>query len=260
MNEKVYHTEVYPTLLHKIDFRLKRILSGLLRKDVDSRINNSLLLRYSTTEHNSTFSSNFNDNEVMIKKWDGINSLPEQWKLSILFVVAGYSVASDLVLSSLYRQDANGFTCIKPHDEEKARLLVEELEQLGLLVKYYKRSDGDGLIFFSYSREALAKLINNEFSAENRDKVVGEIYGYPQTAIKGYISGDRWYYDDPDLPPELKNNPFEYYLNYALSRDHWREELRQFKERVASLGQLMPNLIEKLNLKTVVSLAQGENK
>jgi len=88
--------------------------------------------------------------------------------------------------------------------------------------------------------QLLAALRNPSFSESNR--ATGLALGYPATAVEAWSSKPRTTIYKKDLPPEVRDSDVIKFVGFALSRDHWQEELEQVKRIAAAIHETDPKL------------------
>lgn len=162
------------------------------------------------------------DNSQSIKEnatdFFALNRTPEQWKLKVLFVKAGYARAGDFIIEPPYKLIGKSLIRDGMHNVKEAKELESELLSLGFKVQYITDSDSNGRIYYANSEEDLTNLIKSEKS----DFItMSRLYGIPETAIQAYPDN---LLDYKQVPEEIKNNPLYETLPFLLSKNHFMEE------------------------------------
>ena len=100
-------------------------------------------------------------------------------------------------------------------------------------------------IAIAQNKESLEKVkVANASEEKDRDNLLGEAMGYPQTAIAAYIKGNTM--ELSELPEEIKNSDYIKFLEFKLSKDHWQEEIEGVKKRADTIRQTDPNFYNKI--------------
>lgn len=122
---------------------------------------------------------------------------------------------------------------------EEANNMEDYIRKLGLACE---KIDGKGMMTIAWNDE-LAKNLADEFSEywggilneiQESDRRIGKLLGYPETATEYYI--DRLAsFEDPSredlpmiLPEEFEVTVREYFHQFVLSPDNWREETKNY--------------------------------
>lgn len=92
-------------------------------------------------------------------------------------------------------------------------------------------------ILIANNEETLSKLKEGVERMNHRQ--IGEALGYPTTAIEVFDKQDEKIFID-DLPPEVAYSEVGQLTFFALSKDHWQDELRVVAEWVEALKKLSP--------------------
>lgn len=70
----------------------------------------------------------------------------------------------------------------------------------------------------------------------------GELYGFPRTAVEAYARDKQSVFSRRTLPLEVQNQDYVFLAQFALSRDHWKEELETPKKWAEALAKHVPYL------------------
>lgn len=122
-------------------------------------------------------------------------------------------------------------------------LVSQSEEELKKLKKVIKRLPG------------LKKVEKGEYSQEQRNqdyKDLGESYGYPPTAVEGfvrYMEGNKEArIENSELPEKIRKSDAVIFarLFFGFSREHWQEELKQGKDWADKIKFLSPKIYEEV--------------
>jgi hypothetical protein len=213
------------------------------------------------------------------KKEKGVEEMEEKEKIAIEKIEnldLGMQDRMNLVLTYLKEKPTSeieiSYDSKNPYVELEDVLLKKEslqrdLEAIGLKFKILEREtiDEDGFDqkefrFLIGKNEKDLQDLEKAFLANDREKM-GKLFGYPETAVKAYLKGmekvkvggvmdtildtKKWW---QDLSPKEKESFLEEcvlnFRNFALSKEHWREELevirrwqRIIREKASKLYQ-----------------------
>lgn len=70
----------------------------------------------------------------------------------------------------------------------------------------------------------------------------GELYGFPTTAVEAYVNDKQSVFSRRTLPLDVRDQDYVFLAQFALSRDHWREELETPKKWAEALAKNVPVL------------------
>ena len=108
------------------------------------------------------------------------------------------------------------------------------------------------MIFVSPSLETSEELAKNlpEDRSRIEDKNLGQLFGFPQTAIEAYVKYAKSGFQDEKgiildnnkLPEEIRNKDYVAFATFWLSKEHWQEELETAKKWAAEIQKLSPTL------------------
>jgi hypothetical protein len=74
----------------------------------------------------------------------------------------------------------------------------------------------------------------------NNEATLGQLYGFPETAITAYINGDV--IDEDELPNDVIASPAYAFTSFRLSRDHWQQELATGERWAKLIQQYSPRI------------------
>lgn len=115
----------------------------------------------------------------------------------------------------------------------------QELQENGSII-ILRRQTID--IFMAMHQSDLDKLVTSIRSCD--DEKTGEALGYPDTAIEAYVKKDSRYEDRAELPQEIKESPYYHFIRFALSPDHWQEEIKTAQKWADVVKTNSPRLFE----------------
>lgn len=117
---------------------------------------------------------------------------------------------------------------------------------------------GEGPVLFAArtqnDAEALAELdIKRAAEGDTLEnmRAEGEFYGYPKTSVEAYCKAETenahdLLLRDQELPNEIKEQGLRPFLNFRLSKQHWREELETVRTWAETIKQRAPKLYERI--------------
>lgn len=142
-------------------------------------------------------------------------------------------------------------------EDSKKRLLAD----LSLIGIFYKKEDPEYDSCESYliakRKEDLDKV--SQLSTEDLKKYyfeIGKLFGYPQTAIEAFVAEDTLSFDEIEKMSSEDRLILRHFINLALSKKHWREELDIFKKEFVSIERYMPNFYERVTTSPELELTQ----
>ena len=94
------------------------------------------------------------------------------------------------------------------------------------------------------NKEALSLLVDADKEVDDKMKSerVAEALDIPKTAIQAWSVGKI---KDPEtLPGDIKESDYYHFIDFALSEDHWKEELEVVRDRAEKIRQIVPWLYE----------------
>jgi hypothetical protein len=77
---------------------------------------------------------------------------------------------------------------------------------------------------------------------QRRTIAEGRLFGFPETAVEGYINGKRK--DNKTLPEDVRMSDARAFLNFRLSEDHWADEWKTVEVRAKTIESLAPEIYE----------------
>ncbi|MDD4803829.1 MAG: hypothetical protein PHN69_01520 [Candidatus Pacebacteria bacterium] len=129
-------------------------------------------------------------------------------------------------------------------NEEKYRKVVEEmLDGLNLYHSYATEWDIEGNPFISFhfliskEQNLLDNLKYFELDKQARDKTQGESFGFPKTAVDGYLNNDLLENYESLITEEDKK-----FLFFRLSKKGWREEIEWLREMIKKIKEISPEI------------------
>jgi len=126
-----------------------------------------------------------------------------------------------------------GLATVNPHVEQTVQSAQEYM-----LYAAGKREDA----------ERLAQLFPIKTKHDEHSKELGNLYGFPQTAIEAYSIAsepeleNRFLVNMLELFSEVENEEFAAFLNFRLSKEHWREELNTVRVWAETVKRRAPQL------------------
>ncbi len=101
-------------------------------------------------------------------------------------------------------------------------------------------------IYYSYSLDT-AKRIHDIFERRGRqtpdeDLELGKIFCFPETAIQTYTYNPENTIGFDDLPEDVQAEDYSLLLQFALSKDNWKEEIKKVKQMADKLQKYVPDL------------------
>jgi hypothetical protein len=183
------------------------------------------------------------------EKLKSMYRLSKQSVANILFVSQGLKPTTEAEM--LFKENTKG----DPREEFEAN--IEELKQvlsdLNLVFEERRGHDDDvdmeSIRFLIAQnedmKEELLKAADMPFSKE-RDRAIGKVYGIPETAIDAFIKGRDYVAGREDIPEEIWNSKEIRIASFLPSKDHWREELEQVREKMRKIDAVLPGYFENL--------------
>ncbi len=78
------------------------------------------------------------------------------------------------------------------------------------------------------------------------NKEFGQIYGFPQTAVEAFDELDKMFFD---IPEDIKNKDYMAFCWFALSKEHWQQEIKVAQKWAQTVKDLSPNLYNRIVIK-----------
>ncbi len=102
------------------------------------------------------------------------------------------------------------------------------------------------VIYYSKSIET-AKKVHDIFEkgvgqTKEEDIELGRIFCFPETAIQTYTYNWENTIGFDDLPEEVQREDYSVLLQFAVSKDNWREEMKKVKQMADKLKEHVPDL------------------
>ncbi|GEM_PF-2771155 len=201
-----------------------------------------------------------NTREILLAELDNHPLLTDQDRSHILLVLEGLKQACVI---ELVNPDKAGY--VSGHEDEYEQNTedfnntVRELEELfrKLNIPYYMLAEHveeeEGLaactvneFFIGKDPGTLEKLKNMEAEPDDEKKQTefARIMDIPATAIDAWNHGNIK--DPKTLPDSIKKSELINFVDFALSADHWQEELEFVKKRADAIKNLAPDLYTKI--------------
>ena len=119
---------------------------------------------------------------------------------------------------------------------------------------FYKTEDGqerlgkqEEVILYLAKKKENLNLLMKAIKIEN-DQLLGQVYGYPESAIKAYRkeneTGKKETIEVSDLPPEIQKQDSVAFARFKLSKDHWQEELKTGEKWAEVVKETSPKLYD----------------
>ncbi len=132
-------------------------------------------------------------------------------------------------------------------DDKKFPPLKNILENNGYFCIHGGKRNEKFDIFFISKNKSFAEEVKNLLDKDNTvneklHKRFGELMGFPQTAVDGFISGKK-------ISIKEKENIIGFqdlFFNFTLSQDHFKEEIEYLKKCNKVLIEQAPYLIDEL--------------
>jgi len=86
------------------------------------------------------------------------------------------------------------------------------------------------------------RAIRDSMHDQKRTIAEGRLFGFPETAIEGYISGKRK--DNETLPDDIRRSDAMTFLNFRLSEGHWADEWKTVEARAETVRSLAPEVYD----------------
>lgn len=158
-------------------------------------------------------------------------------KMDLLLITFGFKKGTEINLTGLL---------------DKANEISSSLVGLGFEVRVIKRSSNDFELGISDTLVTLDRMETLAKELERNDFEYGEIYGFPQSAVAVFAKTERTieahkerFMSYSDFPVELWGEEYFYLLNFAVTKDNWRQEIDTLKYRYVTLKKYAPDFIEK---------------
>ena len=81
-------------------------------------------------------------------------------------------------------------------------------------------------------------------NSREKTKARGLALGYPKTAISAFINKEV--IEIKDLPKQIRESKEIKFLNFRLSKKHWRKEFKFVQKRANTIKKLSPKLYAKI--------------
>ena len=93
-------------------------------------------------------------------------------------------------------------------------------------------------------------------------RTLGRLFGFPQTAIDAFVrDGWKCCIGKMDLPQEVQDQDYALFLQFALSKDNWRNEIETAQRWYEALLKYAPAILKEYEDAYKAWLAQrGKNR
>jgi hypothetical protein len=187
-------------------------------------------------------------------------------RIDLLLVWSGVKPATSITLGRLWSIDQKKED-LTEKEIEKARRVFKNAGLAFVEGRKVRRSIRNEKGFVSYQYVAkkffVAKniiLAKRLMKAENTDddKTIGQLAGFPKTAVKAYLKSKKisnvLTIKRSELPAAVKNRNYLAFATFYFSKNHWQEELKTPKKWAETIKNLDPQLYEKTvrNYKEIV--------
>lgn len=176
-------------------------------------------------------------------------------KVELLLILGSAKAAADIeLLGDTWRVGEEPMHV----DEEKLKEIKQTLQKLGMAFEVkapvtdksvYVEDDSipiDGIkpedeihetrerVVIDISSNAEIMLEIKKALAEGNHQKIGELYGFPKTAVEEFLKGEledkKQRFGRSDLPENLRNEEWTLFATYKFSRDNWKQELNTAKK------------------------------
>ncbi len=175
-------------------------------------------------------------------------------KIEVLLVWKGEKMATEIQIDSASWKEGEEPESVDPKKIKKIEELAKDLElfynsspEKTVHSEYYHK-DSEGkerpknksqkVFYLAKTEKALYSLM--EAIEEDNDDLLGQLYGYPDSAISGYKKEEIK--EIIDLPSEIQNKPEIAFTRFKLSKDNWQEELQTGKKWSDTVKRVSPRM------------------
>lgn len=175
-----------------------------------------------------------------LEKFPTINS---QGKFLILATYLGLKPVSEFQTSFIDTKS----TGEKIPGEKYRKIIEEMLDGLNLYHSYATEWDPNDDSFISFhflvsrDQDTLDNVKYFEPDIQVRDKIQGESFGFPKTAINGYLNKDFLENYESLLTEEDKK-----FLFFRLSKNNWKEEIEWLREMINKIKEISPEIYQQI--------------
>jgi hypothetical protein len=189
----------------------------------------------------------------LVESMDAIPNLTNQDKMNILLVFKGLKPATILeFVAPAHDEHAN------IEIAEYVQGLCELLQSQNFLVhkdcedenansgeEGFARDFNHYSVYTAKTPENLSMLVESDTEEDRKTKDYkrGKVLGYPDTAIHAWIDGNILK-DVQELPEDVRDSGVLKFVNFRLSRDHWRDELEQVSNEALTVKEMSPALYD----------------
>lgn len=190
---------------------------------------------------------------VVVKQIEDYSDLDLQEKVELLLVLGDFKKANEQDFESEEWYDGQPQASV---DEEKIKTYEKLLEECGLVFEKKKETAKSRVArvednyeyvrniervryILAKSREDIEKY---KMAAQGEsDKLLGEIYGFPQTSIEAFEKpGEIIEYGE--LPEDIRSSEAYSFLTFKLSRNNYREEFETAKKWADFVKKCSPKI------------------
>ena len=197
-----------------------------------------------------------NKREILLSELNSHYLLTNQDRSHILLVLEGLKQACQI---EIYNPDKTGYKSGHENEYEQNttdfKKTIEDLQELfqklnlpyHLDINHVQEEDGMPAhtvaeFLIGKDQETLTKLKN--VSKEVGGSEDAKIFDIPATAIDAWNNGTTK--DLETLPDDIRNSEVFQFIDFALSEDHWKEEIEFVRRRADAIKNLAPELYAKI--------------
>lgn len=158
-------------------------------------------------------------------------------KMDLLLITFGFKKGTEINLTGLL---------------DKTNEISSSLVDLGFELRVTKHKSNDFELGISDTLATLERMEALAKEQERNDYEYGEIYGFPQSAIRAFAETKRSqeahkekFMSNSDFPPEIWDEEYFYLLNFAVTKENWRKEIETLKDRYEILKKYAPDFLSK---------------
>lgn len=188
-------------------------------------------------------------------------------KINLLLTKGGLKPASEILLV-IKTQDNEGLTEHMNEKEVREALSIVQKSGLPYRVKdretvqepYWTKNEPNTQRF--YKREQMEILVGHspedlellERALESKSgEIMGRAFGFPPTAIEAFV-GKKEQLDRLSLPQNIRYSDGILFSSPTLSKDNWREEIRQGQRYGEFIKKLSPKLYEEMRAMAIKTI------
>ena len=176
-----------------------------------------------------------------------------QDKMDLALTYLDEKPVSWIDVSERYEQTEEKEDEILDELESKKDQVQQMLDKIGFVYEMKKFKTKERTTYNSGYDFIVSKSSENLFRFKKAlekgdEKEIGLCLGYPKTAVEGFINKNTL--DYKDLPKKeskkLIKEKTSKFLEFRLSKDHWRDELKTVRKRQRLIKEKFPNLYKKV--------------